>query len=283
MVILEIQEGTRTINPFQYKDRKDIDELIIADSVEEIGDEAFSGCSNLKKITWGSSIHTIGREAFIQCISLESLHLRSTIRRVGSLAFALCSELTYVEFEDNDGMDIENGAFSFCSGLSCVILPNGLRHIYGRTFSECTKLEDIFFPGTVTSIGSGAFNEVAARQIELPDSIVSIEDFAFCNSKLTHIDIPDSVLAIGESAFGLCGDLKSVEIGKSVVYIERKAFENCSALNEVTFRGTIIGSIGFSVLKGCKNLKRINVPADAMDTYERLLPKYLHKKLVGFK
>jgi hypothetical protein len=50
----------------------------------------------------------------------------------------------------------------------------------------------------------------------------------------------------------------------------------------VTFRSTIISSIGTYVFKGCKNLKRINVPVSAMDQYKRLLPKHLHKKLVEF-
>ena len=66
------------------------------------------------------------------------------------------------------------------------------------------------------------------------------------------------------------------------MYIGKMAFAECPSLNEVTFKSTIIGSIGTSVFKGCKNLKRINVPVSAMDTYKRLLPKYLHKKLVGF-
>ena len=64
--------------------------------------------------------------------------------------------------------------------------------------------------------------------------------------------------------------------------IGRNAFENCSVLSEVTFKSTIIGSIGTYVFKGCKNLKRINVPDSAMDKYKRLLPKHLHKKLVEF-
>ena len=52
--------------------------------------------------------------------------------------------------------------------------------------------------------------------------------------------------------------------------------------NEVTLRSTIIDPIGKCAFKGCKNLKRINVTASAMDAYKRLLPKYLHRKLVGF-
>ena len=188
----------------------------------------------------------------------------NSIDRIEILAFGYCTGLSYVEFEDNNEVDIWSGAFANCWELTCVILPNGIKHISGFSFGGCPKLEDIFIPGTVTGIGVMAFCGVAAEQIDLPDSIKNIDSQAFYNSKLTSVSIPNSVLTIDESAFGLCYGLKSVEIGDSVVCIGSKAFEDCHALSEVTFRSTIIGSIGTYVFKGCKNLKRINVPASAM-------------------
>ncbi len=279
---LFIKEGTKRIDYFQFSNRKDITELIIADTVEIIGNGAFHNCTNLKRITWGACVHSIGRHAFGRCVSLEMLHLPESIGWVGSHAFASCSSLVYVEFDDGDYVEIERAAFVDCTGLIYAIFPNGLKCICGETFSGCTKLEDIFIPDTVTSIDNSAFLGVAARQIELPYLIESIEDFAFSYTQLTSVIIPDRVFAIGNSAFGHCNDLRSVDIGESVVYIGKMAFSECPSLNEVTFRSTIIGSIGTYVFKGCKNLKRINVPASAMNTYKRLLPKYLHKKLVGF-
>ena len=282
MKILKIKEGTKKIDSYQYKDRKDIEELIIADTVEEIGECAFFRCSNLKKITWGKHVHTIGYSAFFGCLSLNSLHLPNSIKYVGSCAFEFCNGLTYVEFEDNDEVIIANNAFAQCMGLTLAILPIGLKSIHEETFFGCTKLEDVFIPETVTGIGIMAFFGIAAEQIELPNSIETISMMAFYNSGLTSIDLPVSVLAIDESVFGLCRNLRSVKIGKSIVYIEEKAFENCPVLSEVTVKSPQITHIGAHVFLHCKSLKRINVPAIAMDTYKRLLPKHLHKKLVEF-
>ena len=169
-MVLRIKKGTKKIARRQYEGRLDIEELIIADTVEVIGEAAFYGCSNLKKITWGKRVHTIGRDAFYKCVSLELLHPPRSVKLVEVCAFALCSGLTYVEFEDNDDISIYNCAFAFCRRLACAILPYGLKHICGGTFLGCTKLEDVFIPGTVKSIGMMAFSEVAAEEIELPDS-----------------------------------------------------------------------------------------------------------------
>lgn len=277
-----IREGTKRIDYFQFSGRKDITELIIADTVEIIGNGAFHACTNLKRITWGACVHSIGRNAFSRCVSLEMLHLPESIGWVGSHAFASCSSLAYVEFDDGDYVEIERAAFADCTGLIYAIFPNGLKCICGETFSGCTKLEDIFIPDTVTSISFSAFLGVAAEEIELPNSLESIGESAFFGSKLSNVVIPNSVFTIGVSAFAHCHDLESADIGNSVACIREKAFEDCPVLSEVTFRSTIIGSIGNDTFNGCKNLKSINVPASAMATYKRLLPKYLHDKLVGF-
>ena len=145
---LVIKKGTKQIDPHQYEGRLDIEELIIADTVEVIGEAAFYGCSKLKKITWGKRVHTIGRDAFYKCVSLELLHPPRSVKLVEVCAFALCSGLTYVEFEDSDGVEIENNVFTNCTGLTCAILPEGLKTIYEETFSGCTKLEDVFIPST---------------------------------------------------------------------------------------------------------------------------------------
>ena len=57
---LVIKKGTKQIDPHQYEGRLDIEELIIADTVEVIGEAAFYGCSNLKKITWGKRVCFLG-------------------------------------------------------------------------------------------------------------------------------------------------------------------------------------------------------------------------------
>ena len=53
--------------------------------------------------------------------------------------------------------DIEETAFSNCSGLTSVTIPNSVTSIKGSTFEDCSSLTSVTIPNSVTSIGEAAF------------------------------------------------------------------------------------------------------------------------------
>ena len=81
-------------------------------------------------------------------------------------------------------------------------------------FSSCSGLTSITIPNSVTSIGKGAFYGCSGlTSVTIPNSVTSIGDEAFSNcSGLTSVTIPNSVTSIGDFAFMGCSGLISVTI-----------------------------------------------------------------------
>ena len=101
---------------------------------------------------------------------------------------------------------IGNRAFSNCSGLTSVTIPNSVTSIGESTFSGCSGLTSVTIPNSVTYIGNYAFSDCTG---------------------LTSVDIPNSVTSIGEYTFLNCSGLTSVTIPNSVTSIEAYAFYQC--------------------------------------------------------
>ena len=107
-------------------------------------------------------------------------------------------------------------------------------------FSDCTSLTTIVVPDSVTSIGSSAFKGCSGlTSIEIPDGVTSIGSYTFlgCNG-LTSIEIPDGVTSIGDYAFYCCSGLASIEIPDGVTSIGDYAFYGCINLTNIRFSGT---------------------------------------------
>ncbi len=130
---------------------------------------------------------------------------------IGNNAFSNCTYITSITIP-NSVTSIGNKAFMYCSGLTSVTIGNSVTSIGEEAFCACTGLTSITIPNSVTNIGGNAFS--------------------YCTD-LTSITIPNSVTNIGEEAFAGCYGLTLVTIGNSVANIGSNAFENCSNLNSV--------------------------------------------------
>ena len=107
---------------------------------------------------------------------------------------------------------IGSSAFSDCSDLTEITIPEGVTSIGNRAFYECSSLTEITIPEGVTSISTKTFSRCSRLiKITLPEGVTSIglEAFAFCVS-LTEITVPASVTRIDTYAFYDC--VKLIEI-----------------------------------------------------------------------
>ena len=155
---------------------------------------------------------------------------------------------------------ISDGAFQNCTGITSVVIPDGVMIIGEFVFSGCTSLAEIVIPDSVTSIGGYAFSYCTSlAEITIPDSVTSIGGYAFSDcTSLTEIVIPDSVTSIGVCAFSGCTSLSKVDLPKNLTGIYSGVFSGCTSLTEITIPDSVT-SIGGSAFSGCTSLAEITV------------------------
>ena len=153
---------------------------------------------------------------------------------------------------------IGDHAFSGCSGLTSITIPNSVTSIDGSAFRFCSGLTSIVVENGNTKYDSrdncNAIIETASNTLicgckttVIPNSVTSIGKSAFfgCDG-LTSVNIPNSVTSIGEYAFNSCSGLTSVTIPNSVKGIGIGAFEYCNGLTSVTINSNSIISRTYS-------------------------------------
>ncbi|MBQ3623065.1 MAG: leucine-rich repeat domain-containing protein [Bacteroidaceae bacterium] len=79
-----------------------------------------------------------------------------SVTTIGVGAFSGCTGLTSITIP-NSVTTIGSGAFSCCSGLTSVTIPNGITTIETGTFEYCHGLTSITLPEGLTTIGYWAF------------------------------------------------------------------------------------------------------------------------------
>jgi hypothetical protein len=182
-------------------------------------------------------------------------------------------------------ISIDSYAFSSCSSLTIVTIPDSVTSIGSFAFGYCSSLTSVMIPDSVTSIEQYAFWDCSnLMSVTIPDSVTSIENMTFRNcSSLTSVIIGNKVTNIGRWAFKDCLNLTSVTIPSSVTSIGSMAFSGCISLKDITFSGNAPSSIVSDVFKNLPSEATITVTAGATgfgETYGGLPVKILKNKLL---
>ena len=129
-----------------------------------IPDKFFYKCMYLEEVVLNDSCSSIGGWAFEDCSSLTEIDIPDNVRAIGIWAFGYCTNLQHINFSENslvgtDPAGIREAAFYGCQSLKEFIIPPHVDAIRVQMFGNCTRLERIVVPSTVTHIyGSGGQN-----------------------------------------------------------------------------------------------------------------------------
>ena len=189
------------------------------------------------------------------------------VTSIGNDAFSGCSSLDYIKIPDTV-ISIGNQAFYDCSSLREIMIPYSVNSIGQYVFKGCSNLSSITIPGSVTTIQPNTFTGSSLSSIIIDHGVEKIDELAFFGcSRLTSITIPTSVKSIGDQAFSGCSSLASVSIPEGVKSIGKFAFQDCSSLAIITIPSSVM-SIGYLSFMFCTNLTSVVILAECPPALE---------------
>ena len=162
--------------------------VVLSNSLDSIGTGAFSGCVNLKNVTFGNSINTlikIGKQAFYYSkLNVDTLRFGSRLEYIGESAFQHCNGIKYVEISSTIDT-IGDYILRDCDSLQTVVWNNSRMMPYHAVW-ECGNIETFVFGDSITALpqntmegGSSSYYRTNIRKMVFGSRLTSIASDAF--------------------------------------------------------------------------------------------------------
>ena len=212
--------------------------IVVPNSIYNIGQGAFSGCSGLISMTIpfaGSGVGGIGQNGLLgyvfgQTADDEMQRTMQYYNNNSTMTSYLPVSLETVTI--TNGTKINYGSFNYCKGIKSIVLPESVETVSSKAFAGCTQLQEINLD-QVRIIEANAFDDTDLINACIPN-VESIGNYAFDGcKKIKNIIFSDKITNIGEGAFRDCTSLSTLTLPVSVKSIGRGAFSGCDSLNEV--------------------------------------------------
>ena len=307
---VRIPDGVTIVNDYAFSEYdggnigdgcyvEKIRKVVLPETVEIIGRDAFAKCVNLREINIPASVQVIMTDAFVECNRLRQIAIPESVRELqprifgyyleydinvvgqkggkveqyvekysedclydigGKVNFFSNEDLPYVDEALKD-FDISRGTLIKYWGYQFKVkIPECVTRIGLKAFYEKKLLKEVTVTGNTKTIEPFAFAYVEnLNELVLEEGVEMISASAFSHIGATELTIPGTVKEIGEGAFSTCKSMKKVVIKQGVEKIDKYAFYLCNELETVEIPDSVV-EIGKAAFYGCDKLKNIDLP-----------------------
>lgn len=242
--------------------KEQIKKVIIEEGVINIPKEAFYGCKNLNEVSMAYTVQEMGAYSFCECVALGEITIPKRIKVIEGNTFNGCTNLEKIIIPDNV-KEIKVFAFSGCTKLKDIQMSKNIESVGESVFHNTAFLDNadnwengVLYCDSVlidSSIDS-------LRDVTVKEGTRVIAAKAFEYSSLSKLILPESIVTIGYQAFQDCKSLKEILAEPGLRYIENEAFSGDVLLSKVQLPDTV-EKIGDAAFCGCKRLVNFDAPA----------------------
>ena len=255
---------------------------------------------NSENLVVPEGVVTLSSKLFQSSSVIKTAKLSSTVKYLDD-AFAGCVNLESIDLGQVE--EIYWGAFSGCTGLTEIIVPETVTYLGSRVFNGAGDPDGAGFTVDLSAMKTTEFGDSYTfygsnvTKVILSDVITLLPRDAFngCKylktvtytgcTKTEGVNLPSSITTIIYEAFRGCSSIETVFIPASVTelgmdedgnndYMRGGVFADCTSLRKVEFEeGSPISVIRKSNFSNCPLLTEINVPAGVTEIHESAFAK----------
>lgn len=146
---------------------------------------------------------------------------------------------------------IGSSAFSGCTGLTSITIPESVTSVGEDAFKGCTELTAVHTSNLAAWFGI-SFANVSSNPLS------NAHHLYVDGEEVTEVSIPESITTIGAHTFYGCSEITSVTGGRNLTNIGKSAFYGCEKLKYFYVPGGV-KNIEASTFEGCKRMTEVRI------------------------
>lgn len=187
----------------------------------------YSCCPDLETVKLPKNLTTIGDQAFTGRTNLVTVVVPNTVTTIGRYAFQNCKLLENCDISACQIASIPDGCFYQCNQLKSFAIPSSVTSIGGQAFYNCNNFTSSL-PENVEIIGYSAFRSAAMTDMDIVLAEgVEIGNGAFEYSGIKSIDLPTTRYN-SYSMVNYCSNLQTVTLRSPTMINVTSAISNAS-------------------------------------------------------